>query len=148
MENRKGEWIGIDWDDPARGKHDGSVDSVRYFETKDGEKSGSFVPAERFRSGMDLVTALVSRYSNVGENAYQEEDMFVSTANQKTKKIELVGLSKIEKWQKNTSKLKSVDLSGLCIDRAVRLISFCLSMVSLFRVLWKSYRNCYPIWRK
>jgi tubulin-specific chaperone E len=30
----KGAWIGVEWDDPARGKHDGSKDGVRYFVCK------------------------------------------------------------------------------------------------------------------
>lgn len=31
---KKGEWYGIEWDDPSRGKNDGSVDGVRYFTSK------------------------------------------------------------------------------------------------------------------
>ena len=27
----KGEWLGVEWDDPSRGKHSGEVDGVRYF---------------------------------------------------------------------------------------------------------------------
>lgn len=27
-----GEWLGVEWDDPSRGKHDGSHDSVKYFD--------------------------------------------------------------------------------------------------------------------
>lgn len=27
-------WLGIDWDDPQRGKHDGSINGVQYFTTK------------------------------------------------------------------------------------------------------------------
>lgn len=26
-------WLGVEWDDPSRGKHDGSVSGVRYFQT-------------------------------------------------------------------------------------------------------------------
>lgn len=29
----KGEWLGIEWDDPTRGKHDGTHQGVRYFES-------------------------------------------------------------------------------------------------------------------
>lgn len=28
----KGEWLGVEWDDAARGKHDGVKDGQRYFE--------------------------------------------------------------------------------------------------------------------
>lgn len=30
----KGEWLGIEWDDPERGKHDGSHGGVQYFQTR------------------------------------------------------------------------------------------------------------------
>lgn len=27
----KGQWLGVEWDEPSRGKHDGMHDGVRYF---------------------------------------------------------------------------------------------------------------------
>jgi dynactin complex subunit len=27
----KGEWLGVEWDDPTRGKHDGEAGGKRYF---------------------------------------------------------------------------------------------------------------------
>lgn len=27
-------WLGIDWDDPLRGKHNGTVNGIRYFTTR------------------------------------------------------------------------------------------------------------------
>ena len=29
-----GHWLGIDWDDPTRGKHNGTYEGVKYFETR------------------------------------------------------------------------------------------------------------------
>lgn len=31
VQNTTGDWLGIEWDDPTRGKHDGVKDGVRYF---------------------------------------------------------------------------------------------------------------------
>lgn len=31
--NTKGIWLGVDWDDPARGKHNGTYEGVDYFQT-------------------------------------------------------------------------------------------------------------------
>jgi dynactin complex subunit len=31
---KPGTWLGIEWDDPSRGKGDGSVDGVRYFQSR------------------------------------------------------------------------------------------------------------------
>ena len=30
-----GAWLGVEWDDPTRGKHDGSHKGVKYFECKE-----------------------------------------------------------------------------------------------------------------
>lgn len=30
----RGDWVGVEWDDPSRGKHDGTVKDRRYFTTK------------------------------------------------------------------------------------------------------------------
>ena len=34
VQGYNGEWIGIDWDDPMRGKHNGTVNGVKYFEAR------------------------------------------------------------------------------------------------------------------
>lgn len=34
VEGQKGSWVGLEWDDPDRGKHDGSHDGKRYFVTR------------------------------------------------------------------------------------------------------------------
>ena len=31
VDNFTGIWLGVEWDDPARGKHDGSKDGKQYF---------------------------------------------------------------------------------------------------------------------
>ena len=34
VQSTKGEWLGVEWDDAGRGKHDGSHDGIKYFECK------------------------------------------------------------------------------------------------------------------
>lgn len=31
---KAGEWLGVEWDDISRGKHDGTFDGTKYFECK------------------------------------------------------------------------------------------------------------------
>ena len=31
---KKGDWLGVEWDDPSRGKHDGSYEGERYFQCR------------------------------------------------------------------------------------------------------------------
>ena len=32
LPGRDGDWAGLEWDEPERGKHDGSLDGRRYFQ--------------------------------------------------------------------------------------------------------------------
>ncbi|VDP88378.1 unnamed protein product [Echinostoma caproni] len=57
----KGPWLGIDWDNPARGRHNGVYSGVRYFETKT-DTSGSFVRPDKVSLGTSIEEALVYRY--------------------------------------------------------------------------------------
>lgn len=34
VDGYSGTWLGIDWDDPDRGKHNGSVNGKQYFEAR------------------------------------------------------------------------------------------------------------------
>ena len=34
LEGRAGDWIGLEWDNPTRGKHSGEVDGIKYFAVK------------------------------------------------------------------------------------------------------------------
>jgi dynactin complex subunit len=34
VKGTKGEWLGVEWDDAFRGKHDGQAGGVRYFTCK------------------------------------------------------------------------------------------------------------------
>lgn len=34
VEGYSGQWLGVEWDEPSRGKHDGTKDGVRYFSCK------------------------------------------------------------------------------------------------------------------
>ncbi|CAL8107704.1 unnamed protein product [Calicophoron daubneyi] len=57
----KGTWLGVDWDNDSRGRHNGTYDGVRYFLTKFAT-SGSFVRPEKVSLGTSLEEAFVYRY--------------------------------------------------------------------------------------
>jgi hypothetical protein len=99
-------WLGIEWDDSSRGKHDGScLDSkgstVRHFQCEAG--SGSFVKPNKLNFGKTFEDAMGERY--VGLDAPEESpgdivpDAFVMTSSGVAKSIEFVGEHKIRKRQ-------------------------------------------------
>lgn len=60
VHGHEGEWVGVEWDH-AEGRHDGTVNGVRYFETKDA-LSGSLVRPRNLSPGVSLLEALSLRY--------------------------------------------------------------------------------------
>ncbi|XP_063054035.1 tubulin-specific chaperone E [Engraulis encrasicolus] len=62
----KGLWLGVEWDNPERGKHDGCHEGVRYF-TCSHPTGGSFVRPKKASFGVDYVTALKLRYERERE---------------------------------------------------------------------------------
>lgn len=75
VEGQSGDWVGLEWDDICRGKHDGSHDGRRYFECNRGRSSGSFVRLSKFvkavEFGSSLIQAVQRRYSD--RSAAQEQ---------------------------------------------------------------------------
>ncbi|XP_062244659.1 tubulin-specific chaperone E isoform X2 [Platichthys flesus] len=57
----EGLWLGVEWDEPSRGKHDGSHDGVHYFTCRDAT-GGSFVRPAKVSFGVDYLTAVRLAY--------------------------------------------------------------------------------------
>ncbi|EHA8589737.1 Tubulin-folding cofactor E [Cocos nucifera] len=91
VEGHAGAWVGVDWDD-GEGKHDGSVNGVRYFAAA-GERSASFVRPKNLSAGISFIEALHLRYR--GDSTKEEEDL---------EEIDLTG-NLLSKWQ---------DIGSLC----------------------------------
>ncbi|KAI1817729.1 Thioesterase/thiol ester dehydrase-isomerase [Poronia punctata] len=95
-----GAWLGVEWDDAARGKHDGSHKGVRYFNCLSrSATAASFVrptrPAEKSNS---FIGALQDKYT---------AELAVTAAIQFSGKVaEEVGFEKIRKKQARLSELR------------------------------------------
>ncbi|GMS97401.1 hypothetical protein PENTCL1PPCAC_19576, partial [Pristionchus entomophagus] len=103
----RGDWVGVEWDDPARGKHDGTVKDKRYFTTRH-PTGGSLVRPNLVSLGEVLETAVSRRYGS-DENT----DDFVLG----TKRVEMVGLDKGR--QRNLSALRVIVLDHMAVNGAV-----------------------------
>ena len=78
IQGQDGEWVGIEWDDPSRGKHDGTHDGIRYFRCLRHPAAGSFIRkrklAESVEKGKDLSEALQEKYEEENEEDLVEQD--------------------------------------------------------------------------
>nr|XP_058944024.1 tubulin-specific chaperone E-like [Pocillopora verrucosa] len=106
-----GEWYGIEWDDPDRGKHDGTHEGVKYFECRH-PKSGSFVRPKKVDFGISIIDALKEQYG-LGGDGINPEDMYVISGKNKKKPVEMVGADSIQEKQSNYKELTVVSLRGM-----------------------------------
>ncbi|XP_028312417.1 tubulin-specific chaperone E [Gouania willdenowi] len=67
-----GLWLGVEWDNPDRGKHNGSHEGVQYFTCRH-PTGGSFVRPTKVSFGVDYLTALQQVYHNDMEMVKSEE---------------------------------------------------------------------------
>ncbi|XP_070180632.1 tubulin-specific chaperone E-like [Littorina saxatilis] len=107
----KGVWLGVEWDDPSRGKHDGSHEGVRYFETSH-PTSGSFVRPKKVDLGQDLVSAIQHRYGvqHDGDAGVDTDKLFVLDSSNRATVVEMVGAEKVNKKQSQLDRLKEVSV--------------------------------------
>ena len=59
-----GLWYGVEWDVDGRGKHSGELEGVKYF-TCSRPGNGSFVRERKLDFGVDVVAALISKFSEL-----------------------------------------------------------------------------------
>ncbi|XP_072516825.1 tubulin-specific chaperone E isoform X2 [Salminus brasiliensis] len=88
-----GLWLGVEWDNPERGKHDGSHEGVRYFTCRH-PTGGSFVRPKKASFGVDLLTAVGLRYEMCLDQAIGEEVKI------STKTVKMIGFESIMEKQR------------------------------------------------
>ncbi|XP_067287764.1 tubulin-specific chaperone E [Pseudorasbora parva] len=89
-----GVWLGVEWDHPERGKHDGSHEGVRYFSCRH-PTGGSFVRPQKVSFGVDYITALRRRYEAEPEDEPDGDELKISS-----KTVLMVGFQRVKLKQK------------------------------------------------
>ena len=112
----KGIWIGVEWDDPKRGKHNGSRKGIQYFHTLyvsrqfinnmsfREETSGSFVKEDKLERSKSFLQAVYERYLPWEASADKENglDTVIKFGGDGVE-VETVGFAKVQ------SKLAALD---------------------------------------
>lgn len=86
-----GIWLGVDWDDKTRGRHDGSHNGKHYFDATY-STSGSFVRPIKVDVGRPFLEAVKERYGTFDLDIYGHSIG--------SKVIEVVGMEKLAKKQR------------------------------------------------
>ncbi|KAJ2024456.1 hypothetical protein IWW57_003726 [Coemansia sp. S610] len=110
VDGTSGTWLGVEWANPERGKHNGSKDGKQYFTCKSvGTNSGSFIRCvDRIDWGQTLLDAARSRYI-----IDATEISTPSTIDGRRGKIEAVGFDKIAHEQSDLLGLPVLGLDSL-----------------------------------
>uniref|UniRef100_A0A8C7GAW1 Tubulin-specific chaperone E n=1 Tax=Oncorhynchus kisutch TaxID=8019 RepID=A0A8C7GAW1_ONCKI len=86
-------WLGVEWDNPDRGKHNGSHEGVHYVTCRH-PKGGSFVRPKKASFGVDYLTAIRRRYEMEVQQVLGEEIQI------SMRTVEMVGFGAISEKQK------------------------------------------------
>lgn len=128
----KGEWLGVEWDDPVRGKHSGEHQGKQIFECLHPSPTiASFVrPARKSDPPRSFVQALKFKYAfDPTSEEHEDPDTQIVFTTKKTpwnvdrpikfsgKVAEEVGFDKIRKQLAQLEELKIIILDGLCMWR-------------------------------
>uniref|UniRef100_A0A674EGT1 Tubulin-specific chaperone E n=1 Tax=Salmo trutta TaxID=8032 RepID=A0A674EGT1_SALTR len=134
-----GLWLGVEWDNPDRGKHNGSHEGVHYFTHP---KGGSFVRPKKASFGVDYLTAIRRRYEMEVQQVLGEEIQI------STRTVEMVCFEAISEKQN-----KALDHNRLRVpsNPTVRPRAFpCLTVLSLTNcaLTWPQVTllECAPMW--
>ncbi|XP_029056552.2 tubulin-specific chaperone E isoform X1 [Osmia bicornis bicornis] len=107
----KGLWLGIDWDDPTRGKHNGTYEGIKYFKARH-STSGSFIRPGKAKFGISCPEAIKMRYGLINDElAGIDRDILTSLQKEiNAPFLEVVGFSKVNRKQSKFDQLKIVGL--------------------------------------
>ncbi|TFK30063.1 outer arm dynein light chain 1 [Coprinopsis marcescibilis] len=117
VDGTTGIWLGIDWDDPERGKHDGSKDNKRYFTARN-PHSGSFIRrSANLQCGVSFLDAIRSKYLEDLHGGQKLETVILGSS-QGAIEVEAVNLDKIRSKLARLDRLRAVSLDSTLVSSA------------------------------
>ncbi|XP_072712479.1 tubulin-specific chaperone E isoform X1 [Ciconia boyciana] len=110
-----GIWLGVEWDDPQRGKHDGTYEGTQYFKCRH-PRGGSFIRPNKANFGVDFLTAVKDRYGLNDEQDIQHgtENTFVFGK----KSVEFVGMDSVAEQQSQLNQLVDISVRECAVSHA------------------------------
>ncbi|OLN81117.1 Tubulin-specific chaperone E [Colletotrichum chlorophyti] len=152
-----GNWLGVEWDDSGRGKHDGHHKDVRYFTCLSKSlTAASFVrPTRRVDAPQSFVAALHGKYASEAVAADAEREPEIQIVFFGKKPAEEVGFDKIRRQLARVEDLTIVILDGARIafavapgDKAVKETSPLITELDLSRNLFEEFEQVAKICRE
>ncbi|XP_029449707.1 tubulin-specific chaperone E isoform X2 [Rhinatrema bivittatum] len=136
-------WLGVEWDNPERGKHNGCHKGIQYFACSH-PTGGSFVRPKKVRFGVDFVTAVKKRYGFEDEHSEEDDEAEAIVMGRKT--VELVGFQHIQEKQSQLNKLKEISLRECAVGDPGERGEICQTCPNI--MLLNLSKNLLPSWDK
>ncbi|KAG9241945.1 tubulin-specific chaperone-like protein E [Calycina marina] len=154
VEGTDKEWLGVEWDDPKRGKHNGENNGKKYFKCLSSSlTAASFVAINRKADKeQSFVDAVREKYAT--DETYLPLVFSLNTAIEISgKTVEEVGFDKIKKQQSQLNELKIVLVDGYRINKAtskcaIKDVCPRIVEVDLSRNLFEGYSEIVNICRE
>ncbi|EJD53136.1 RNI-like protein [Auricularia subglabra TFB-10046 SS5] len=120
VQGTKGVWLGVEWDDPQRGKHDGVKDGVRYFHCSI-PNAGSFIrETAALNRGRAFLEAFYDKYLDEPLLPAGGIEKVTLGSSNGVIEVEAVNLNKIRSKLSNFARLREVSLDGQAVAKAGR----------------------------
>lgn len=129
VQGQQGTWVGLDWDNSARGKNDGSTGGRSYFQCS-APGSGSFLRLEKFQTQAEpkatILAAVQARYGDQETDQATQAALPPSTPGpRKGVRWQFIGAEKVHARLSQLQTLEKATLINCCICRVV-----CCSVLS------------------
>lgn len=113
----KGTWIGIEWDDPNRGKHNGCHNGMQYFNTRY-ETGGSFIRPQKLDERLSVPDAIRNKYFATLPCPDGSKDVLLVEAPRCNRIVEFVGPEKVSMMLSRGETIVEASLSHMPVDCA------------------------------
>ncbi|KAM9316716.1 tubulin-specific chaperone E [Gastrophryne carolinensis] len=140
-----GLWLGIEWDNPSRGKHDGCHNGTRYFVCRH-PTGGSFIRPKKANFGVSFLTAMNKRYGT--NRDWNNETLLIGK-----KTVECIGFESVQEEQSQLNTLSDISLRECEVSNAGQqdeIIQTCpnISILNLSKNLLSSWESVADIARQ
>ncbi|XP_042314489.1 tubulin-specific chaperone E [Sceloporus undulatus] len=111
-----GIWLGVEWDNPQRGKHNGSHEGIQYFKCRH-PSGGSFIRPNKVNFGIDFLSAVREKYG-LNDDQQDAESRTETSIVIGRRTVETIGFDSIKEKQKQLNNLNDISVDGCGVSLA------------------------------
>ncbi|XP_077201808.1 tubulin-specific chaperone E isoform X2 [Paroedura picta] len=111
-----GTWLGVEWDNYQRGKHNGTHEGIQYFKCRH-PTGGSFIRPNKANFGVDFLSAVKKRYG-LNDDVQGTENETETSLVIGRKTVERVGFDSIKEKQKQLNTLNDISVDDCAVSLA------------------------------